>query len=108
MTKQKKPPFIENLFQVIRDSIEKGNYRLTEHAVQRLRERDISLNDAEFVLKHGYHEKSKTSFDEVFKTWKYAIRGKTIERLDIRILLAFDEKDMIIITLMHVGKELKQ
>jgi hypothetical protein len=29
------------------------------------------------VLKTGYHEKRKTSFDPVFKRWKYAIRGVT-------------------------------
>jgi len=104
----KKPPQIENLFQVIRECIEQGKYILTEHAVQRVNERDISLNDAEYVLKNGYHEKNKTSFDDAFRTWKYAIRGKTVEDLDIRIILAFDKADMIVITLMHVGEKLKR
>jgi hypothetical protein len=107
VNKQKKPAQIDNLFQVIRDCIEQGKYILTEHAIQRLHERNIGLTDAEYVLKNGYHEKKKTSFDEAFRTWKYAIRGKTIEDLDIRLIIAFDEKDMIIVTLMHVGDELK-
>lgn len=106
MNKQKKPEQLDNIFQVIRDCIDKGKYILTEHALERLNERHISLNDAEYVLKNGYHEKKKNSFDEVFKTWKYAIRGKTIEELDIRLIIAFDEQGMIIITLMHVGEEL--
>jgi hypothetical protein len=54
------------------------------------------------VLKNGYHEKVKTSFDEMFQTWKYAIRGKTLENWDIRIIVTFDATQMIIITVMHV------
>ena len=69
--------------------------------------KEIDLNDAEYILKNGYHEKKKTSFDEIFRTWKYAIRGKTIEDLDIRLIIAFDEDGMIVITMMHVGREVK-
>lgn len=107
MNKLKNPPQIDNLFQTIKECIEQGNYILTEHALQRLNERNIALNDAEYVLKNGYLEKKKTNFDEIFRTWKYAIRGKTIEDLDIRIIIAFDKNNMIVITLMHVGEELK-
>lgn len=107
MNKQKKPGQIDHLLQVIRECVKQGKYILTEHAIQRLHEREISLNDAEYVLKNGYHEKKKTSFDESFRTWKYAIRGKTIEDLGIRIIIAFDKQDLIIITLMHIGEELK-
>lgn len=107
MTKKKKPEQTEQLFSVIGECIEQGRYILTEHALQRLNERAITVNDAEYVLKNGYHEKRKTSFDEVFNTWKYAIRGKTVEQLDIRIIIAFDQDGMIVITLMHVGEDLK-
>lgn len=106
MNKQRKPEQLDNLLQLIRDCVDKGNYILTEHALLRLKERDISLIDAEWVLKNGYHEKRKTSFDEKFKTWKYAIRGTTIEALDIRLILAFNQEGMVIITIMHVGEEL--
>jgi 3-deoxy-D-manno-octulosonic acid (KDO) 8-phosphate synthase len=107
VNKQKNPPQLENLFPIISECIEQGKYTLTEHAIQRLGERNITLKDAEYVLKNGYHEKKKSSFDEAYRTWKYAIRGKTIENLDIRIIIAFDKNDMIVITLMHVGEELK-
>jgi len=46
----------------------------------------------------------KTSFDENFYIWKYAVRGKTLEGFDIRIIIAFDEGGMLIITVMHVLK----
>lgn len=54
------------------------------------------------MLKAGYHEKRKTSFDAINNTWKYAIRGITVDNVDLRIIIAFDEDDMIIITVMEV------
>ena len=66
-------------------------------------ERSIDLPDVLYVLKNGYHEKAKSIFDEAFETWKYAVRGKTVDNYDIRIIIAFDENNMLIITVMHVG-----
>ena len=52
----------------------------------------------------GYEEKIKTRFDEQYNTWNYAIRGKTkIDQIDMRIIVAFDEEGMLIITVMYVG-----
>lgn len=37
--------------------------------------------------------------------WKYAIKGKTkINNLEIRVVVAFDELGMLIITVMHIGE----
>ena len=47
----------------------------------------------------------KTSFDHIFNTWKYAIRGISFDNLDIRVIIAFDEDGMLIITVMHVTKD---
>lgn len=57
-----------------------------------------------YVLKNGKEEKVKTRFDDNQNTWKYAIRGKTlIEEIDARVIVAFDENKMLIITVMQVG-----
>jgi hypothetical protein len=76
----------------------------SKHAIGREIEREIELPDVLHVLKTGRHEKSKTKFDEIFNSWKYAIRGNTLEGLDIRVIVAFGEDDMLIITVMHVFK----
>ena len=102
--KKCKPPQIPNLRDRIWDCIDHDKYRQTVHALNRGAERSIELPDALYVLKTGRHEKSKTTFDEAFQTWKYAIRGKTLEEFDIRIIIAFDETGMMIITVMHVMK----
>ena len=65
----------------------------------------ISLQESLQVLETGYEEKNKTYFDYQHATWKYAIRGKTFrDKLDVRVIVAFDENDMLIITVMHVEK----
>ncbi len=100
--KPKRPAQLDELFPKIRDCIDQGFYRQSKHAIDRELERKIELPDVLYVLKNGYHEKQKTSFDEVFQTWKYAIRGKTLDEIDIRIIVAFDDDGMMIITMMHV------
>jgi hypothetical protein len=100
----KKSPQITYLIKNIGDCIQQGRYVLSKHAIERKFERNIELEDVLYVLKTGYHEREKTSFDEIFQTWKYAIRGKTLENLDLRIIVAFESVDMIVITVMHVSK----
>lgn len=102
MKKKIKPEQIDNLSEQIRKCIESERYMQTKHALQRESERSIELSDALYVLRHGRHEKNKTTFDEIFQSWKYAIRGRTLENLDIRVIVAFDENGMLIITVMHV------
>lgn len=94
----------KNLLEKIKDSIENSKYRLTVHALERQNERIINLPETLHVLRTGYEEKRKTYFDNENKTWKYAIRGKTLrDNLDIRIIVAFDENEMLIITVMYVS-----
>ena|ERR1700722_3721571 len=98
-----RPAQIDNLQEKNRRCIERKQYKQSMHAIERQTERKIDLSDALYVLKNGYHEKRKTVFDEQFKSWKYAIRGKTLDDdLDIRIIVSFIEENMLVITVMHV------
>lgn len=71
------------------------------NAQDRQNERIISLPDTLYVLKNGYEEARKITFDESFNTWKYAIRGKTLDNLNVRVIIAFDENQMLVITVIH-------
>ena len=97
-----RPAQIDNLFESIRAHIDSGRYRLSIHALERQFQRDIQLPDILHTLRFGWHEKQKTKFDEGFKKWKYAIRGETLNRSPIRIIIAFDDADMLVITVMNV------
>src|SRR5437868_2040823 len=103
--KPKRPSQFDELFPKIRDCIDQGLYRQSKHAIDRELERKIEIPDVLYVLKNGYHEKQKTTFDETFQKWKYAVRGMTLDEMDIRIIIAFDDDGMMIITVMHVVKE---
>lgn len=104
MKEKQKPEKLPNLFETIKECIDKGNYILTTHALDNQDKRDITLPAVLYVLKNGRHEKQKTTFDAVNNSWKYAIRAKTLNDLDIRIIVSFNEDKMIIITVMLVGK----
>lgn len=68
--KANRPSQLDDLFLKIRHCLDMGLYRQSKHAIERELERKIDLPDVLYVLKNGYHEKRKTSFDEAFQTWK--------------------------------------
>ncbi|MGC1878683.1 MAG: DUF4258 domain-containing protein [Rhabdochlamydiaceae bacterium] len=95
------PVQIENLLEKVKESIATENYRFSWHAIQRGEERLISFQDTLYVLVNGVHEEKKSSFDSKNRTWKYAIRGKTTDGFDTRVIIAF-EKEMVIITVIRL------
>lgn len=102
---KKRPEKIKNVLVKIKECIDKGHYFVTSHAFIRQNERMITLPESIHVLETGYEEKIKTRFDIKHNTWKYAIRGKTIrDALDVRVIVAFNEAGMLIITVMHVER----
>jgi hypothetical protein len=79
--------------------IKNGKYRLTEHAAEEQVAGGLDLPDTLHVLKTGKHEKAKTKFEH--STWKYAIKGKTEESQEVRVIIAFSD-EMIIITVIDL------
>lgn len=102
MKRNARPPQIAHLRDKVCNCIDHDKYTQTIHALKRESERSIDLPDTLYVLKTGRHEKSKTTFDEIFQTWKYAIRGRTLDNEDIRVVIAFDDEDMLIITVIKI------
>jgi hypothetical protein len=94
----------DNPLKRARAHIENGKYIIRRHAIDRKEERLISLADILHVLNHGFHEEEKTLFDIRYQTWKYAIRGKTFDCSELRVIVAFAE-EMAIITVMRVTKK---
>ncbi len=101
-----KPKKIENLIEKIKECINSGRYRDTTHATIRKNERKIILPEIIYVLTTGRHEKSKDRIDEAFDSWNYAIRGWTLDRKDLRIIVSFDEdRDLLIITAFYIERK---
>ncbi len=87
----------------IRELVGKNKYRLVPHAIERRLERSIALRDILFVLMNGYHENEKSGFDNKRQAGRYAIRGKTPDGIDIRVVVAI-ESAVVIITVIRPGK----
>jgi len=90
-----------DLLQKVKEHIEKGTYIISTHALERQNLRGIALQQVLYVLKNGIREEAKELFDVSRQMWKYAIRGKTLDGINLRVIIAF-EGEMIIITVMRV------
>ena len=87
--------------------MEMGRYYDTTHAVLRKAQRRISLADVFYVVRYGYHEKNKDQYHPEHEDWTYSLRGETIDKRDVRIAVAFDEDDMLIITVVEIARRMK-
>lgn len=95
---------IPNVVEKIKLSIKSGNYLDTRHALGRQSERNITRLEIIDVLCRGYHEKSKDKFDENFDSWNYSIRGKTLDKRNLRVIVSFSASNMLIITAIQLDK----
>lgn len=78
------------------------------HGASRRNERKIILPEIIHVLNTGRHEKGKDRFDEAYNSWNYAIRGWTLDRQDLIIIVSFEEEnDLLIITAFYLEKRRK-
>ena len=100
-----KPTKEINLLQKIRDAIDNHNFKDMTHASERAIERRITRAEYLYVLKNGYHEKNKDKFEELYSSWNYSIRGKTLDKRELRVIVSFDENDMLIITVIDLELE---
>lgn len=101
----KRPAKLTNVLAKARECVEKGRYYDTTHAKLRKLQRQISLTHVLYVIRNGYHEKQKDQFKTEYEDWTYSIRGKTIDNKDIRVAIAFDHDDMLIITVIEIARE---
>lgn len=104
VSKNKRPEKLSDLLKKIREAVESGNYFVSTHAVERGIQRGIIRTEYEHVLKTGFHESKKDVFDEFYNTWNYAIRGKTFDKRELRIVTSFDENNLLIITIIDLGE----
>ncbi len=96
-------PKLSNLLLQIQKAVIKGTYRDTYHSGRRYSERLITRPEVEYVLLNGWHERRKDYFDEQYKAWNYSIRGNTVDKRDLRIVVSFDTDGMLIITAIDIG-----
>ena len=102
MSAKDKSSWIKDILGEIRKHIKSRKYRITIHAQERQDKHQLTLPNLLFILSTGFHEEEKTLFSNEFQTWKYAIRGKTIDNSgEFRIIIAFEE-GMAVLTVIKL------
>jgi hypothetical protein len=102
MKHEKRPPKDAEIAPKIKNCLINRRYKQSLHALERIDKRKISFQDVLFVLETGRREEAKDSYDEAFQNWKYAIRGKTLEDVDIRAIITINEDNIVIITVVNL------
>ena len=84
-------------------AMESGNLRMTFHATERMKERNILLSDLEEAIFNGRREEYKDEFNSRTGNWKYAIRGcNDDEDKELRIIVAFKDPLTMVITVIDL------
>lgn len=100
----KKPDKHPNVLGKVRELTEQGSIVETGHALERIQEREVLYAEIKYVLVNGHREKAKDRYDERFKEWTYAIKGKTIEERWLRIIVSISD-DLILITIIDLDAD---
>ncbi len=61
--------------------------------------------EIEQVLLTGWHEKRKDTYDQVYMAWNYAVRGKTPQAREMRVIVSFDAVlQLLIVTVIDLDE----
>lgn len=101
--RSKRPAKRENLLDLVRQHVDTGSYLDTRHVVERKQERDITLPEVLQVLRRGFWEKRKDEYKMEHPSWNYAIRGKTVDGRELRVIVAFLAPHMLLITAIDLN-----
>jgi len=82
--------------QFLRACLDQDQYRFQPSAWKRLRELQISLNDALYVLRHGNID-CEPEFDVKSGNWQFTVHGKTVDEKELTITFAFVEIEGVLI-----------
>ena len=64
----------------------------------------ITEEDALYVIENGWRAPIKDDFCDVHQSWKYAFEGETLQEELLRVIIAFDENMLLIVTVMNISK----
>ncbi len=80
-----------------------AGYLETEHAKERMREREITRQEIWHVLKTGRREPRKDAYNNAFNTWNYAMRGNTLTDRTLRVIVTVVGR-VVVVTAMEIQR----
>lgn len=91
--KTTRPAKLANVIKRVKEHAEVGRIIDTRHSKGRQKERFVTFSEIVQVLNTGWHEKIKDEWKIEFQAWNYSIRGKTIDGVELRVPVFFDDSD---------------
>jgi hypothetical protein len=79
-------------------AVKAGRLLYSVHANARMKERGIIIPEVEYILSRGHHEARKDQFNDEFCAWDYAVRGKTLDGRNLRIVVALVDPNLLVVT----------
>jgi hypothetical protein len=101
----KRPSKAKYILGIVSSAVGAGHLIYSTHANQRMSERGIIKPEVEYVLKTGHHEARKDQFNDGFGSWDYAIKGQTIDARRLRIVVALEQPNVLVVTTIDLDKE---
>ena len=98
----KKPAKVGNVVKAAIEAYNSNRVLYHPHAELREMQRGINRSEVEQAIRRGRHIKKRDQFDEKYKTWKYCIEGKTLDKRNLRIAVTIDDDGLMIITIFEV------
>jgi len=86
----KRPAKHPDVLGLARVCLGKGRYRDTRHGGDRRQEREITLMEIKAVIGSGWHEKARDRYPVEHSAWSYAVRGKTVDKRALRVVVSFE------------------
>jgi hypothetical protein len=102
--KNKHKSKLPNLLAKIADAVNSGRYMISNHAYQRAKDRLVPVPHVEHVLLNGFHEPRKDRFESIYDSWNYAIRGSTPDQVRIRVIVAFADDGLLVVTIINLDQ----
>lgn len=93
----------EDVLKTVIEAMKNGTLRYSDHALERMGERLITVAEVEEIIKYGEREEALDEFESKGSYWRYVIRNRDVDERDLAISVDIeDAPDAVIVTVMQI------
>ena len=104
-------PKYPSVLGALRKALASGKVYMSDHALGQVEDRlvpfGLGVADVISVLRRGTYEEEKDEWNGDLQSWAYSIRGKTMDRIELRIPIAIetDEGGVVVVSVVNLSFE---
>ena len=100
MTEKKDDDYV---MKVVTDALKNKKIEYSDHALERMDERLVTVFEVEKVIRYGDREPGLDEYDKKYDYWRYVIRNRDVNERDMAISVDIEDcPETIIVTVMLV------